>query len=120
MRELTGLSRIRFQRPNLGQGLPTLHVRRCSRVGRPGQFGLTLKPWPNLPYLNRDERALPLQTGGLTCEHASGEDDLFDKAGFERQGHAVDFAVDLVVTVDQADVFGLAALFQNLGRAAQF
>lgn len=37
----------------------------------------------------------------------------------ERHRAAVDLAVDLVVPIDQADVLGLGALLQDLGRAAQ-
>jgi len=40
-----------------------------------------------------------------------------DEAGFEGEGDAVDLAGDLVVAVDEADVFGFRAGFQNLGTA---
>ena len=50
-------------------------------------------------------------------EVASG---LFDITRFEADLGAVDFAIDLVVTVDEADILGLGAAFERAGAAAKF
>ena len=43
---------------------------------------------------------------------------LLDVAGFESDLGAVDFAIDLVVTVDEADILGLGAAFERTSAAA--
>ena len=45
---------------------------------------------------------------------------FFDVAGFEADLGAVDFAIDLVISVDEADVLGLGAALERAGAATQF
>ena len=42
---------------------------------------------------------------------------FLDVAGFEADLGAVDFAIDLVVSVDEADILGLGTAFQRTSAA---
>ena len=62
----------------------------------------------------------PLLRSLLACQqfpHAtrSVASGLFDVTSFEADLGAVDFAIDLVIAVDEADVLGLGAAFERAG-----
>jgi hypothetical protein len=45
---------------------------------------------------------------------------LLHEAGFQADGHGVHLAINLMVTIHQADGFGLRTAFEHLVAAAQF
>lgn len=62
---------------------------------------------------NWDQRVLRTRGSAERRKRARGASGFFYETRFQRDRDAIDFAVDLVIPIHQADVFGPRALFER-------